>query len=688
MANLQPDVFRPAASVRMSMRFEEYDDTGALAARLPPLAPGAQPVSTPTVATAPQTSGTAGQSDQSALLDELASVDDQLSSAQEILNAGGVEGFDAPGFIADLQRTRSDLVARLGAQSDGGPMDYVGGPSPDARLITVQFLPVSVEIERNALRTADTATITLDYKDVPTDARLIRGASVEIVVGLVDPQDYERGVNGEHRDSGALFSYIEAGARNATRFVGVVDTWKTEYDESTGDVVTIECRDFSALLIDTPLATGTAIDLTQPINEGIRSFLNNYPTVQGIKVFYGRPGDSGEGAPVPATAAPQSTRPRRGRGARQRRSGDQSTSLWDHITDTCMRVGLVPVFYDYDLRILDPRTFYSNRDVAKRLVYGVNLRHFEVSRKLGGVRVPTIEVRCYDPDICRTRWARYPVPDGADANQSAGIFGQTDPPQRPSRPNEVSVSGWTPDERINTYVVQGVSDPDTLRRIARSLFEQIGRQEIEGNIQTDQVQSTSPDGPTDQADLLHLTSGDAIEVLIAGGAGAPASTAGLTTSELAQLERSRRADYLVSIGWRRDVAERFATFADATSFQTVFRVQNVRIEMDAEEGLTYSVDFINFIVVREEAQTNPDSGGAAEVTTRVVTLPELRITGATAPQVVALDEIRITESTAAARDRLQQQRSDGTISDAQYQDGLASLDDEDSAAQDVASEAG
>lgn len=687
MANLQPDIFRPSAVVRMTLRFEEYDDNGALQARLPPLAPGAQPAPNPLVPT-----GSGGVyrvqdpgNDIAALTTEAEKTDDALAQAIQLQESGA----DVPeGYIQALREAGQELEDRIaGASADNGPMDYVGGPSPDERVITVQFVPVSIAIERNALRTADTATITLDYKDVPTDARLIRGSAVEIVVGLVDPLDFENGVlRNQHRDSGALMSYIESGARNATRFVGVVDTWKTEYDESGGDVVTIECRDFSALLIDTPLATGTSIDLTQPIDEGIRSFLNNYPTVVGIKVFYGRPGDDGAGAPVPSTAAPQSTRPRRGRGARQRRSGDQNTSLWDHITDTCMRVGLIPVFYDYDLRILDPRTFYSNRDIAKRMVYGENLRHFEVSRKLGGVRVPTIEVRCYDPDLCRTRWARYPVADGATADQSAGVFGQNDPPQRPSRPNEVSVSGWTPDERIQTYVVKGVTSLDVLRRIARSLFEQIGRQEIEGNIQTDQVQSTGPAGPTDQADLLHLTSGDAIEILIAGQRTAPASTAGLSTSELAAMERQRRTDYLVSIGWRREVAERFSAFADATSFQTIFRIQDVRIEMDAEEGLTFSVDFVNFITVREEAQTNPESGTAAEVSTRTVTLPEIRITSG--PQVVELDEIRVVESTAAARDRLQQQRADGVISDEQYQSSLAQLDDEDSAAQDVATESG
>lgn len=699
MANLRPEIFRPSSAVRLTVRFEEYDDTGALAERLAPVAVGSPaPVPTPE---APQVQHDAPLG-RDETLRRIASLDDQIERADPSASEGIIVNGIVTGWRnvrRSLRHRRARLVASLGGEptatssptTSTSPPESIGGPSPDDRRHTIALVPISVEIERNGLRTADTATIVFDYSDLPTDARLIRSASVEIVLGIVDPADYVRGMSGERRVSvgrsteveiGALFSLIESGSPNATRFVGVVDDWKTTLDETNGDTIEITCRDLSALALDTPMV-GTGIDLTVPLDEGIQAFLRQYPTFgpalgrDGIKVFYGRPGQTGT-APTPADTAPRATRPRRGRGARAQRQGDQNTNLWDHITDVCVRAGLVPLFYDYDLRIIDPRTFYSPRDVPVRVVYGRNLRHFEVTRRLGGVLVPTIEVRCYDPDIGRTRWARYPVPTGAEATASAGIFGQSNPPQRPTRPNEVSVSGWAPDERIQTIIVQGVTDPETLRRVARSSFEQIGRQEIEGNFQTDVPRSVSPEDRTrggesaravaiDAMDLLHLTSGDAVEVLITGGIRAPREQlAGLTTAQLAALSRAAREDYLVSIGWERRVAAAFARVADAVAFQTVFRTQNVRLEFDQEEGFTLNVDFINFIVVREEAQTNPDSGTAGELPVRVVTLDELHVGRR---RRVVLDELRIE------RDVIQQQRGDSTISQDQYQERLAAVDE-------------
>lgn len=681
MTNIRPEIFRPSSRVRLSLRFEEYDDTGALIGRLPVLQPGAAPTVAPQQGDAPAAAPATSVEELNA----------QLAEIDEALNLEESQLEPSPAVIQEYRNQRARLTRQLGqaTSSIGGdaaraeragtaaPLDYTAGPSPDDRFITVEFVPVSVSIERNGLRTADTATVTLDFRDVPVDARLVRSAAIEIYLGVVNPIDFEEGMRNGRSPDGSLSSLVNQDSRLVTHFFGVVDDWKTALDESGGDLVTISCRDYSALLLDTPVATGTAIDLTKPIDQGIQDFLRLYPTLgatpqgQGIEVFYGSPFEENAGpVPVPAHAAPASTAPRRGRGARQARGGDQNTNLWDVVTDTCVRVGLVPLFFDYHLRLIDPRTFYTNRDRPTRMLYGQNLRHFEASRKLGGTRVPTIEVRCWDPDIGRTRWARYPVPDGADASASAGIFGVSDPPSRPYRANVVSVSGWSPENRIQTYVVQGVTDPDVLRRVARSTFEQIGRQEIEGNFQTDVVTSSSAlfsrQGilRADNADLLLAQSGDAVEVLVSGVPGTSRSAAGLSASEIASMEVQRRADYLVSIGWRREVADRFSRFAQAASFQTVFRVQNVRLEMDADVGLTVNVDFINYIVVREEAQTNPDSGVAPDVGDAASVLAGIDLTGLSDTSATGVDALREAQN---LRDVSTQQRALGTISQEQYE---------------------
>jgi len=79
------------------------------------------------------------------------------------------------------------------------------------------------------------------------------------------------------------------------------------------------------------------------------------------------------------------------------------------------------------------------------------------------------------------------------------------------------------------------------------------------------------------------------------------------------MARARRRDYLASLGWPLRVAERFARLQDATGFQTTFRVSRARISWDRKSGLRTTVDFINYITVREEqADTSSNSEDVEE----------------------------------------------------------------------------
>lgn len=278
-------------------------------------------------------------------------------------------------------------------------------------------------------------------------------------------------------------------------------------------------------------------------------------------------------------------------------------NLWDHITDVCNQIGVVPLVEDDVLRIVRPRTFYAASETPRRMVYGRNLEKLSFGRKLGGTKVPTVEVRSYDPRLGRTRWARFPVPPGSVAS---GIFGITAPP-RPARANEVPPSGSVPDDKIQTFTLEGIVDPTTLAEAAQSIWEQIGRQELEGAFATHDAWSW--DTPVAAADLLTARSGDAIELLVASSdpQNLPPGASVTDAQEIAAMTEARRARYLESIGWSSEVAERFAALQSATSFQTIFRVQNVQLGWDRDEGLQVSVDFINFLEIREDAARNQAS---------------------------------------------------------------------------------
>lgn len=179
-----------------------------------------------------------------------------------------------------------------------------------------------------------------------------------------------------------------------------------------------------------------------------------------------------------------------------------------------------------------------------------------------------------------------------------------DNPPRPLRANEVPPSGSNPDESVKTYTVSGITDPAFLEQIAESIFEQLGRQEIEGNFVTGDAWSY--EALPDDGDLLGLTAGDAVELLLARADSTDDENVGAnpTLARIQAMDRARRRDYMIALGWEETVAARFAALQDATGFQTVFRIQDVRFDWDNDSGLRTSANFINFITVREEAASS------------------------------------------------------------------------------------
>ena len=166
----------------------------------------------------------------------------------------------------------------------------------------------------------------------------------------------------------------------------------------------------------------------------------------------------------------------------------------------------------------------------------------------------------------------------------------------------MSPSGST-DEQIFTQLVTGINDAARLQAVARSMFENFGRQEISGSFSTDDV--TSFDG--DEGNLLDLWPGDAVEMLVAplnatSSQDSTNSSSGGVPSSLQQLksqtQAKRRAD-LIRKGFGEDNATKLAASEESASIVTVFRVASSSIDWSGDQGIKISGDFQNFLVVRE-----------------------------------------------------------------------------------------
>jgi hypothetical protein len=176
---------------------------------------------------------------------------------------------------------------------------------------------------------------------------------------------------------------------------------------------------------------------------------------------------------------------------------------------TLQRLALVPVMRGFTLYLLEPRTLFADPRRRRKMVWGKNLKGLSFSRKLGGVKCQTIEMRSPNPATGRTLWARYPVFAG---QPPSGLLGKGGSPQPQKTRTAVVGPTGAADESILVQYVRGVTDLKLLERIAQNVFEEIGRQEIEGSFSTDDLDSFDS---VVEGDLLDLQSGDPIDILVA-----------------------------------------------------------------------------------------------------------------------------------------------------------------------------
>lgn len=519
--------------------------------------------------------------------------------------------------------------AKQGSQSKNTELPELMRSEGDDELnVLFSALPISCSVERNGIRDADTAEVTFDYRDLPIDPRSIRAGFVSLVIGSVSSEEYKRGVSSrEVRESdGMLVSIVERRSDeelrfsgSASRFSGFIDEWHIELGED-GDTVTLTMRDVTGIYLDQPMQTGLTIDLSKPLDVGISDFINQFPSLRGAVVFFGTPEQLEDQpsnpnpvkAPIPEKSIPKVAKSKKGKKSKAQKQGDQDDNVWDHIVTVCAKLGFVPFVRGFILYIVEPRNLFDQASKSRKMVFGRNIKTLEFARKMSGITTQTIEVRSPDPDIGRTRWARYPV---LNNEPSCGILGDPNSPQPVvSRPQKVSPLG-KPDEQVLVMNIARVSDLEALKRIAENAFQEIARQEIEGSFETDDLDSFKESGDsTDmlfpEQDLLDLNPGDTVTMLYAApntsAQGDPyqetekeGKRSSASGQELASMTFARRRDYLTGLGMSPSVAHRLAAVAEGIPMANSFRVGTVNIDFDVDDGISVGCSFYNFITVRE-----------------------------------------------------------------------------------------
>lgn len=522
-------------------------------------------------------------------------------------------------------------------------------PRSDGQTVFVlNIVPEKCTIEKSGIRAAGTFNLSLAFRDLPLDPRTIRALGVEIHMGTVDASEFARGQRGIRRPDGTLASVLRTrepgGAPRPGTLVmlGIADEIEEEYGE-TGLTLRITGRDQRGVLMSSPLPPEALnkLDYSRAIHQIIEELLERHPLSERLTVRCnaaewprGRIPEA-----LPPDILPRHRTPARGRGRRATAphppgGGQHGTELtfWDAITRLCTLVGAAPTLVNTELWIRPirglfeqlqagpdgtlrtpfypdaPRDVGGQQIVARRMVVGSNLSRLTFKRKIGGVAKPKT-IRCVAVDLESTDRTQNRVVEGRWPPEQPPAVAPTGQGRGARRGHTATAGGQTAHEDIVNVAIHGVRSKERLTEIARGLFEEIGRTEIEGSYET--MDPTSYAGSNDDPDLLRANPGDVLELVTATGtnrAGDARDT--LTAHYMAPFEEQVQA-IVARLG---PGTEQFARAIASTArgrvspIQRYFRLSSLRLDWTGDKGIAVACDIQNYYVV-------PNNPGATETQT-------------------------------------------------------------------------
>lgn len=532
------------------------------------------------------------------------------------------------GNRAPSPRTATELAAVQGGPTGAASAraDMLSG-AKDRLSHVLAVVPRQASLELPSYRQAPKFSLTFAFRDFPIDPRAIRAASVELYVGTVSSENWARGMRGEV-DGGRLASQLVQTPENLM-LVGLVNSIAASHSDK-GSEVTMEGMGLQSLFLamNASAETAASINTDKPITEVVTQILEKAGLAKRVPVRY-QEEDWPEGLPRPIAPA---IADRASKGAsgqetpRLQLKGDSnSTKVWDLITHVCTLVGAIPYFIGHELWIRPARSIFTQKNAGitrdtpfrggrprtirgadnkpvdfafRKMVFGRNLLSFSLERKfftegtLPTVRVISVDTSSPEKGGKRRLEVTHPPEEEAKARTSF-----------------VAPSGSDSTTNVITVSVPGIKDKVRLKEIALQLYEEIARGEMGGGFSSKDLASLG--GDNEDADILRLRPGDAVEFVVdgAGFQGLPPVVSELTT-EASQSVQEAVDSVAARLGGRRDLAEVLVGTARGRfqGLQNVFRVANVRYTWDTASGIAVDADFQNYVTARS------DAGGAQDIT--------------------------------------------------------------------------
>lgn len=451
--------------------------------------------------------------------------------------------------------------------------DYAKG-SNVLEFYELQVFAKTVTVNVNSYFEADTFTAQVEYKNFPFDPRAIRAVSVSV---------HAEDMKALRDEAGARKKIVPTEAN--TIFYGFADEDEIRFDDSSR-MVTLEGRDLSALLIDEPFLKGT-VPVTQTVDAAIQSLLNELPSTQKLKV------DNRAGS-LPILANFWSDK-EEGSG---RKNVRKNRSYWDVIQSIIADAGLICYMELDKLVISKPRILYDKSN-AKVFIYGHNVKSLRFKRKIGRRKSFNLVVRALNleqkkvieakiPEDATTEWLKR-----NSYTASPILMPRFDTDGKPLPDAELRPAPYI------SFRFNNIANKNQLIAVAEELFEEVARQEIEGSFSTREMSTSyrklnkdglpQAKGQIETFNVLSLRAGTPVAIV-------------LDDQDMKQVAKTsnyrKRLTYLQSRGYDAKVA---AILAETLGkYSNVFYTKGYRVNIDSQDGITFDVDFINFLDVEEK----------------------------------------------------------------------------------------
>jgi hypothetical protein len=441
---------------------------------------------------------------------------------------------------------------------------------------TMRITPKSVNVNINDYTQADTFSAEVDYKNFPFDPRSIRSIGATVHMANVEHIVNEYGEVEQLVPAGTGNSIIEESTQNVV-FMGFADEDNIRLDEASR-TVRFEGRDFTALLIDTPFDMGS-LDLFRPLTVVLRQILANLEATRNIYVL----NKTGEILPTIGQFAPAYTP------LAATKNKKRNETYWDVIQDLVGRAGLIAYIELDKLVVAKPRALFDESE-SKQFIYGKNITNLELKRKIGRLKDNNVRVLSLNLEQKEVIQADIPREAGASWRRALGLLSGDVKRTRLKPLADGSMSEVKETAPFLTFRVPNIASKSQLTEIGQNIYEEMGRQQIEGSFETREMAicDKSNIGYPKEFNVTKIRNATPIEIEI----------------HHEDLEGIRRVDslaartqYLIDKCYDTRIAQALATAMGKLG--TPFYTKAVEFRFDSQRGFTMKLDFINQIEISD-----------------------------------------------------------------------------------------